>query len=156
MIDYSIYYREKHSTLESLSGSYQWDYFVSAFTSAERVQKLFANVRANKKDWLFFPEYKYNKNEYPKTKPEEDAIELSGKTESEIINPYAKKLKANIKDKNICIDITGFIRPHLMYFLKCLKREGIHKFDIIYVEPEWYKERELTKFSNKVLIVNPR
>jgi len=153
MIDYSIYYREKHSTLESLSDFYQWDYYVSAFRSDERVARLFANIKAHRKDWLIFPEYKYSKDEYPQTKTEEYVIELSGKTESEIISPYVKKLMADIKDKTICIDITGFIRPHLMCFLKCLKREGINKFDVIYVEPGWYKERELTKFSYKVLDV---
>ena len=153
MIDYSIYYRRKYSTLESLSDFYLWDYYVSAFRSDERVIRLFDNINAQKKDWLIFPEYKYVKDEYPKTKTGEDVIKLFGKTESEIINPYVKKLKANIKDKSFCIDITGFIRPHLMCFINCLKREGVNKFDTIYVEPRWYKERELTKFSYKVLDV---
>ena len=150
MIDYSIYYREKYSIAEFLSDSCQWDYYVSAFRSDERVARFFANIKAHRKDWLIFPEYKYRKDEHPKTMKGEKVIELSGKTESEIINPYVKKLIVDIKDKTISIDITGFIRPHLMCFLKCLKREGINKFDVIYVEPGWYKKRELTKFSYKV------
>jgi hypothetical protein len=153
MIDYSIYYREKYNTIESLFNNCQWDYYISAFTSAERVSKLFANVKAVKKDWLIFPEYKYNKDEYPKVKAGENVIELTGKTESELVNPYVKILMADAKNKRICVDITGFIRPHLMCFLKCLKREGISEFDVIYTEPIWYKEREFTKFSNKVLEV---
>lgn len=153
MIDYSIYHRKRYRTVDSLSDSCSWDYFVSAFTSAERVQKLFANVKANKKDWLIFPEYKYSKDDYPSMTGKEEIIELSGKTESEVINPYVKQLIRNVKRRKFCIDITGFIRPHLMCFLKFLKLGGITKFDVVYVEPGWYKNRELTKFSNKVLDV---
>jgi hypothetical protein len=153
MINYSIYYKEKYSTLGSLSGCNQWDYYISAFRFDERVRRSFADIKAHRKDWLIFPEYKYVEDEYPKTGTGEYVVELSGKTESEIIHPYAKRVKAAAKNKHICVDITGFIRPHLMFFLKCLKREGIHKFDVIYTEPKWYKERELTKFSYKVLDV---
>lgn len=81
-------------------------------------------------------------------------IALEGSTESEIVNnQYLTDLVRKIKNKNFCVDITGFIRPHLLCLMKFLKENKIKKFDVVYAEPGWYKKREFTKFSNKVLEV---
>ncbi len=153
MIDCSIYYIEKYSTIDIVSSSNHWDYYISAFTSADRVQEIFASVQATCKHWLVFPEYQYSHMEYPKGNDGEEVFPLSGSSESEVIGAYIKEVMSEIKGKNICIDITGFIRPHMMFFLKCLKLNGIKKFDVLYAAPKWYQKRELTEFSNKVLEV---
>ena len=50
-------------------------------------------------------------------------------------------------DSKICIDITGFIRPHLMFLIRYLHIKGIRKIDAIYTEPIRYTEGDETRFS---------
>jgi len=60
------------------------------------------------------------------------------------------KLFKSIEIKNnskVCIDITGFIRPHLIFFTKYLHRIGIKKIDFLYSEPQHYRNAEDTTFS---------
>ena len=52
-------------------------------------------------------------------------------------------------NQKICIDITGFMRPHILYFLKFLKSKGVHHCDMIYSEPERYSRRADTVFRWK-------
>lgn len=55
-----------------------------------------------------------------------------------------------IRQKKICIDITGFIRPHLIYLLKLFSHLGVSKVDLLYTEPIHYKEADDTKFSGYI------
>ena len=50
-------------------------------------------------------------------------------------------------DSKVCVDITGFIRPHLIFFTKYLHRIGIKKIDFLYSEPLHYSNAEDTTFS---------
>jgi hypothetical protein len=46
------------------------------------------------------------------------------------------------KNKNICIDITGFVRPYLILFVKALKKLELNKVTFIYSEPVQYDKHQ--------------
>lgn len=48
----------------------------------------------------------------------------------------------------VCIDITGFIRPHLIFMICWLHGSGVKTFDAIYSEPSQYLKKEDTTFSD--------
>jgi hypothetical protein len=148
MIDYTIYYKRKYRPEDDWSNDCKWDLFISAFNSSERVQKVFTSINASEKHWLILPEYKYLKEEFP-----------SGKTfvsdltnEADYIQQYFSEFSINADSCNLCIDITGFMRPHLMFMIKYLMVLGVHKFDVLYTDPGKYVKKEETKFSDEVVL----
>ena len=48
----------------------------------------------------------------------------------------------------MCIDSTGFIRPHLLVLLRALNDIGVRDFDLLYSDPVRYKEDERTRFTS--------
>lgn len=146
MIDYTVFY--KH--VMPASGSWpatDWTLFLSAFTSAERVHYVFKEAMAVRKKWLIFPEYGYLESEYPL-----DCFAPSTRDESEFVLSLMAELSVNLKAERICIDVTGFIRPYLLYLLRYLADQGVKKFDAIYSEPTKYSNREKTQFSDEEVI----
>lgn len=122
----------------------KWDIFISGFNKSERVQYIFDRANAYRKYWLIFPEYDFLPGEFP-TKGE---IYHSGEQqESEFINGFIDTL-GDVGSQRICIDITGFMRPHLLYLVRLLHRRGVKEFDAIYTEPALYKEKDKTTFSS--------
>ena len=50
----------------------------------------------------------------------------------------------------MCIDSTGFIRPHLLVLLWAMKDIGIRTFDVLYTDPVRYSEDENTRFTGPI------
>ncbi len=50
-------------------------------------------------------------------------------------------------DCRLCIDLTGFIHPNIMYLLLLLARRGVRKVECLYSEPVSYSKREDTSFA---------
>lgn len=147
MIDYTILYKTELPLGETWS--FNWDLFVSAFSPTERVKVPFEKANANHKKWLIFPEYNFNRTEYP----EGPCFFTESRNEAEYITEFWETLDlSSIEDKSICIDITGFIRPYLMFIIKLFKEYGIKKFDAIYSEPIQYTKREDTLFTDESVI----
>lgn len=143
MFDYTLCYKSALSIEDEWRDVPHWDIFISAFTSAERVQKTFQRVVANRKIWAILPQYRFKDSELPS---EEHYIggELS---EDSYIKNLFSYINVDIPNVKICIDITGFIRPFLAYLLKYLTDRGVKQFDALYSEPGQYKKREDTDFS---------
>ena len=142
-MDYSIFFKSDVPIDEPIIGN--WDLFISAYVPNERVCKVFDLVSAKEKHWLVFPEYEL-----------ENAAPTGGKVftykstdEADFINKYEEQVACKFDEIELCIDITGFIHPHLMYLLRLLHERKVKKFDVIYSEPGWYKQSEKTKFSNE-------
>src|SRR5438876_519352 len=113
MIDYSIYYRTT-LPLERTWRGYSWDLFLSAFNSSERVLSVYGRVRAARKSWLVFPEYGFRRRELP------GGACFAGQagSESEFIQNLFGSLSVDLAKASVCIDITGFIRPYLIFLIK--------------------------------------
>lgn len=147
MIDYGLFYKEE-LPLQS-PWSTQWDLFISAFNSSYRVQHIFQHATATHKHWLVHAEYGYRPEDYPATGSFVFASESVN--EGEFIRDYVDSLACKGIDVNaaaICIDITGFMRPHLMFLVRYLHHLGIKRFDAIYSEPSQYSDKEATTFSD--------
>jgi len=119
-------------TAEIHSESY--DVFISAFNNNKRVIDIYNEIKAVEKCYLLFSEYDINK-------PPPDSIKIQNN--GDLIN-FVKDLPA---DKEICIDITGFVRPYLILFIKALKKSNFNEVTFIYSEPLQYDQHQDTKFS---------
>ena len=65
MSDYTIYYKDTLPVDGNWPAENQWDLFLSAFTSATRVQRVFDIADATQKHWLVFTEYGYTAANHP-------------------------------------------------------------------------------------------
>lgn len=141
-MDYTIFYKKPFEE-EEIGNIPQYDIFLSAFDDCNRTKVIFDKVSALKKQWFIFPQYKDIK-EFPKT----DIYQNESLSESEYFSDFiADFLKNEDSKKTICIDITGFIRPHLIFLLKFFSCSGLSKVDLLYTEPILYKNADETKFS---------
>jgi hypothetical protein len=149
-IDYSIFYKKKYSTTDELKAESNYDLFISAYNDSERVRKVFSEVNSTQKHWLLFPEYKYKKSEEPILTSKDEKIFAfdNNLSENEIIRKYFDdiEIQENL-DQNIAIDITGFIRPHLVFLIRYLAAVGIGNVDFIYTDPVKYEKGANTDFS---------
>ncbi len=143
MKDYTIFFKRQLSINDDWPSDLQYDYFVSAYTSSDRAGLVFEKVPAREKNWILLPEYKYSKDEYP-----DGSISAPvGSNEFEVTGSYLESVRDHLTSGRICFDITGFIRPHLLYLIKWLAHNGVGEFDAIYSEPRHYAGKEKTSFS---------
>ncbi len=141
-MDYTIFYKKalEESQIEKIP---QYDIFLSAFDDCNRTKVIFEKISALRKQWFIFPQYRDIK-EFPQT----DAYKNNSLSESEYFSDFMSDfLEQNNYEKSLCIDITGFIRPHLIFLLKFLSCSGSKKVDLLYSEPVLYKNADETKFS---------
>jgi len=123
----------------------QWDLFISAYNLSERLNTIFNKVQAKDKYWLVFPEYDFSEDEKPKGDSVYNVLQGS---EAEQLIPIIQQIKLNeYKDKNICIDATGFLRAQLLFLLAYFKKSGFKRIDFLYSEPDHYSKKENTTFS---------
>ncbi len=148
-IDFSIYYKRKYSTSSEFVSENEYDIFISAYNDSERVRTIFSDLKSIEKHWLVFPEYKYLPSELPKSRPGVkvfDFTNLAGKTEGEIVRSYLSQFLLT-NSLRVCVDITGFIRPHLIFLVRYLASALKMSIDFIYTDPMTYKKKEETSFS---------
>ena len=146
-MDYTIFYKSKPSSLDMLSDLGRWDVFISAFNKTDRVKKVFESVNSRDKYWLVQREYDLSSNDIPADSKAHFATSYS---ESKIFNDFFSESGASInylKNKRLCIDSTGFMRPHLMYLIMYLYKHELKRFHILYSEPSHYTKKEDTEFS---------
>src|SRR6266567_3681843 len=143
--DFQICFKESLSGDTDWSTLGEWDLFISGFNSSERVRTLFTRISAKKKYWLVFPDYGYGDGEYP---VDGEVFADNHKNEADYIGGFMSKLPTSLGDKGICVDITGFMRPHLLYLVRALKDRGVSQFDAFYSEPRMYQKKEETSFSD--------
>lgn len=147
MLDYTILYKDELPVSDDWPPQVRWDIFVSAFTAAERVRRVFEKASAASKHWLVFPEYGFAPAEHPK-----NAFAPDSRDEAEYIRSFWDSSVGAVDGKAICIDTTGFIRPYLVFLLRWLAEQGVRRFDALYTEPVIYSKREQTRFSDEAVV----
>jgi hypothetical protein len=140
-IEYLIDSKEEYNP--TTIKEYQCDIFISCFNDSERVRSLYSSILAEEKIWIIIPEYKYEKTEYPK---EFYLYDDSSNEADLIINTIGKCMK-NMNEKKICIDITGFMRPQIIFLINYLYVNNIRRFDLFYSEPSSYSKKSETSFA---------
>lgn len=140
-MDYSFYYREELN-FDDLCKKY--DLFISAYNSSDRVKLVFDKIDAPEKYWLIIPEYEFDEGDFP----EGNTLKVSEGSESEQLTSLLKQLNlAEYKDKKVCVDLTGFMRPGVLFLLFYMKHMHFSQVDFLYSEPDHYIEKEKTQFS---------
>lgn len=130
--------------LASRSGD-PWDLFVSAYNDSERVRTVFESVPARRRSWWVVPEYGYARQEIGHLA---GAELLAPGTEAEVVKAGLQASGFDpATDRRFCVDITGLMRPQILYLMAYLKEIGTREFDLLYTEPERYSRRAETRFS---------
>ncbi len=143
MIEY-LMCRKERCTVEELRVRQPWDVFVSAYNDSDRVRQLFDAAPARRKRWLMAHEYGYLESDAP-LGPE--TVWLSDGGEATAIVEGFDSLDVNLRAVRLCVDITGFMRPHILFLTKYLAHRGVTDFDAVYSEPVRYKSKEATRFA---------
>jgi hypothetical protein len=142
-MDYTIYYKTQHDNVKDGSFS-NYDLFFSGYDCCTRTKTVYNDISATLKIWFIFPQYSDIKKEeyanyaniYNEESFEEDSYFAN------LIEKYSIT-----SETKLCIDITGIIRPHLIFLIKLLYFKGIKKIDFLYSEPNHYDAAENTDFT---------
>ena len=149
-MDFTIFYKSAYSNNFDWANLHQYDVFISTFDSSERVLSLFDRISAKEKHWFVTPHHKVGPN-----KPKNGKIfEFNCFNEDDFIISYFENAKIT-NNSSICIDITGFIRPFIIFLFRYLSSKGFKKIDVIYTEPNRYIKSEETEFSGFVDQMRP-
>jgi hypothetical protein len=144
-MDYSLLRREEFSA-GRLAELPTWDVFLSAYNKSERVNAVFGAAKAAQKEWLIHPEYDFSEAELPGT---ETVRVLQDRDEADFWRQYF--LIAGVhnwpRNARICIDSTGFMRPHIILLLRMLRDLGFSRLHVLYADPQAYKSGEKTPFT---------
>jgi hypothetical protein len=149
MGDYSIFYRRVWGAAEPWPADLKWDILLSAYNASDRVNRVFEMAPAERKHWFISPEYGYTKAEYP-THPY--CFAPPHGNEADVIAAYFDACGVDLRNHRLCVDITGFMRPHLLVLLKYLQMNAVQKVDVLYSEPSIYKRKEKTRFSDEAVV----
>lgn len=144
-IDYTIFYKKKFVNVDEFVKNKSWNLFISAYNDSERVRKLFSRIKCDDKHWLILPDYGYASNEFPKAGKVYAYPKAS--EEHDFILSYVNDIQLDLSQIDFCIDVTGFMRPHLIFLIRFLKELNVKKFDVIYTDPDTYAKKEKTTFT---------
>ncbi|RQU83850.1 hypothetical protein DF133_29795 [Burkholderia cenocepacia] len=145
MIDYGIFYRRSIDVARIPSELPDFDIFVSAYNSSDRVGIVFNDVRAQRKFWLLHPEYQFSVLEEPNSGIKIKPAELGEVHQVEVLLGEI----GDVSGKSICLDITGFMRHVLAFLVAKLAHLGVREFTALYSEPVAYTDQENTVFSTQ-------
>jgi hypothetical protein len=143
------YLKNRRSSLDfSKPDGQNWDVLISAYNNSERVRIVFDQISAKRKYWIALPEYDYTADELCDLP---NLVHMHATcTEAEVVEKIAETIGMEaMQRERICIDLTGFMRPHILYLIRFLYDQKIRRFDAIYTEPEQYARKEYTAFSNE-------
>jgi hypothetical protein len=138
-MDFTIFYKTSYDK-GKIDCGLGYDFFFSAYDDCERTISIFSNIKSDIKIWIDFPHYRNTIGVAT------DVYKCESYNEDICFIDLFRKIKINSNSK-ICVDITGFIRPHLIFFIKYLQRLGVKKIDFLYSEPKHYINAEETSFS---------
>lgn len=143
---YDLFHREEFTPSDL--GGVNYDVFISAFTEAERVRVSYAEVSAVKKIWLVLPEYNFGADSLALLEtPFFEGSEICD--EAALVRRFWDEYESALLGKSVCVDITGFIRPTLMFLIRYFHHKGLRRFDLIYSEPGGYSQGEATQFASE-------
>lgn len=143
-IDYTVFYKSALDPSGPWASERSWDLFISGYNANDRVQRVFDAVHATRKIWLVHSEYGFRSDESPSTGVV--FVATDGMREDDCVQGCLSDCDS-VASGSLCVDISGFMRPHLMFLLRVLVAKGVREFDALYSEPVQYVRRELTEFA---------
>ena len=153
-MDFSIFHRDGPLLESDLKNAGSWDILISAYNESDRIALTFEKIKCTHKFWFVQHEYAIEEQSLPSSnlpiiasKPD-DRESTSIKGLIDRVKEILSISDSEIREKRICIDSTGFLRPNLLFLILYLYRVvKIDKFTVIYSEPTTYKNAEDTEFS---------
>jgi hypothetical protein len=122
-----------------------WDLFISSYNDSERVKSMFERVPAVERHWWVMPEYRYQRSELPDLPA---SAFLPDGDEADIIKAGLAAVGFDpSRHQRLLFDITGMMRPHILFMMAYLADIGVDNFDLLYTEPEQYARKADTVFS---------
>ena len=141
LVDYYAFERLEHAA-NAVDSAGPWDVLLSSYDETDRVQIPFAQVRANVKQWFVHDEFGFVDSDLP-----EKAVRLSSSFDPPDLVKFVTSNSPTLQTAKVCVDATGFIRPHLLVLLRALRDIGVRSFDVLYSDPVRYVQDEHTKFT---------
>jgi hypothetical protein len=92
-------------------------------------------------------EYEYQDSELPPGNTFRSPERNEAPFMRNLVETFEADSKKRIRDLAVCVDVTGFMRPHLLFLALYLNAQGVKRYDVLYSEPVQYKKKELTTFS---------
>jgi hypothetical protein len=144
-IDFTYFYKTRYLNTSEIE-PYNYDIAITTYGDTDRVREVFNSIQAKEKYLFILPEYQ---NElFPHTDNNTHCINVPYSNGYEAISSFIDSLSITQTTK-ICLDMTGFIVPHLLYTIRYLqKKKNVTSLDVFYSEPQKYKDEENTKFSD--------
>jgi hypothetical protein len=129
-----------------------WDVLLSAFNRSARVNGAFEKIQATEKHWLIHVEYDFPSGDLPATG---QLFKIPTRDEAELLHQYLSEsgLDKARTDTRICVDITGFMRPHLMLLPRLVRDLGFSRLDVIYSDPLGYESGDKTPFTQGAVTI---
>ncbi|WEK69474.1 MAG: hypothetical protein P0Y62_16765 [Candidatus Chryseobacterium colombiense] len=151
-MEYQYLYKKKYEIRNNfISNKFSlptYDILISAYNASERVNFIIKEVEAKEKHIFILQEYGFLDTETDKIDKDLKIFDFTSLSdEAEILNDYFTEHILPRKDDKILFDITGFLRPHIIYFLRLCQANNIKEIDFLYSEPKNYKKKEDTQFS---------
>lgn len=148
MIDYTILYKELLPPL-SEAWTHTWELFISGYSLDQRVRDVFDKIAAGQKWWLVQPQYNFSTEEVDAI-PTSNAVRIfadQSDDEAVFFRRFLDELGELPDSVSLCVDISGLMRPHLLFLVRVLFSIGITRFDVIYSEPAAYSQGAETQFA---------
>lgn len=137
-MDFNYFRKYHYNSPDELTALPEYDCLISAFIDIDRVMCPASKIPCKKLFWVCdenpLPTYLAGKEVFHITKDTDGGISAA------LIKTGAKRL---------CLDITGFVVPQFLLLLRYLYSCGFTQMDVIYTEPNQYKENENTQFSER-------
>ncbi len=141
-MDYSYFKKTRYRSIEDLRGL-EYDCLISTYVESERV-KAPSQYISSKEKWWVLEDDNASGDFIGSARTFRITDESDGGIAKELIEKCYNRL---------CVDITGFVIPQLLILLRFLQIKGIRSFDVIYTEPNQYKEGEETQFTETPICV---
>ena len=144
-LDYGLLRRAEYGG-DDLNKLPKWDLFLSAYNLSERVLSVYQAAVATRKEWLILAQYGFGDGDLP---TDGEIWRSEERDEAEFWLEYfcSGALGQIGPEASICVDVTGFMRPHLMLLPSMLRTLGFTRVDMLYSEPVSYKADENTAFA---------
>jgi hypothetical protein len=143
-IDFTYFYKQKYLSVDEI-GLLNYDILISTFNRTDRVRDVFEAINAKEKYIIVLPEYGGDMLFISSIKTTKIPISYSDYSQ---LARFLETIQLN-EDTKLCVDITGFIIPHMLFAIRYLqKRKNVKQIDIIYTEPQKYTNEENTYFSD--------
>ena len=137
-MDFNYFRKYQYNSPDELTALPEYDCLISSFIDIDRVKNPASKIPCKQQIWVC------DEDPLPACLVGKPVYHISKDADGGIA---AALCKAGVK--RLCLDITGFVVPQFLLLLRYLYAAGFTEMDVIYTEPNKYRENENTQFSER-------